>query len=111
MNDESAPEPEKRSTHLASQVGAMATRKLKARRSEPSVWFGLGMMGMIGWSVAMPTTVGAALGLWLDRHYPASHSWTLTLLVSGLVLGCVNAWRWISSEERAMRRQQEESDE
>jgi len=24
------------------------------------------MMGLIGWSVAIPTLLGAALGLWLD---------------------------------------------
>ncbi|MBU4505056.1 MAG: F0F1 ATP synthase subunit, partial [Gammaproteobacteria bacterium] len=37
---------------LAEQVGARAARKLRARRSgTPGVWFGLGMMGLIGWSV------------------------------------------------------------
>ena len=53
---------------LADQVGAKASRKLKARRSgTPGVWFGLGMMGLIGWSVAVPTLLGAGLGLWLDQ--------------------------------------------
>ena len=67
------------------QVGAKAARKLKARRkSTQGVWFGLGMMGLIGWSVVVPTLLGAALGIWLDKHYPGTHSWTLTLLVVGL---------------------------
>jgi F-type H+-transporting ATPase subunit beta len=53
------------------QVGAKAARKLKARKQPgPPVWFGLGMMGLIGWSVAVPTLLGAALGLWLDQRYP-----------------------------------------
>ena len=42
------------------------------------------MMGLIGWSVAVPTLLGAALGLWLDQHHPGKHSWTLALLVAGL---------------------------
>ena len=28
-------------------------------------WFGLGMMRLVGWSVAVPTLLGAAIGLWL----------------------------------------------
>jgi ATP synthase protein I len=94
---------------LARQVGASAARKLKARRDPaPGVWFGLGMMGLIGWSVAVPTLLGAALGLWLDKHHPGKHSWTLALLVAGLMIGCLNAWRWVVQEEKAM---QEENNE
>ncbi|MDZ4127949.1 MAG: AtpZ/AtpI family protein [Hydrogenophaga sp.] len=93
-----------RAQTLAEQVGARAARKLKARRSgPPGVWFGLGMMGLIGWSVAVPTLLGAALGLWLDQRYPGGRSWTLALLVAGLTLGCLNAWHWVSQEDRAMR--------
>jgi ATP synthase protein I len=89
---------------LARQVGAKADRKLKARRNPTSgVWFGLGMMGLIGWSVAVPTLLGAGLGLWLDKHYPGGHSWTLALLVAGLAIGCYNAWHWVANEEKAMR--------
>jgi ATP synthase protein I len=89
---------------LARQVGAKADRKLKARRNPtPGVWFGLGMMGLIGWSVVVPTLLGAALGLWLDKHHPGGHSWTLALLVAGLAIGCFNAWHWVANEERAMR--------
>jgi len=77
------------------EVGAKATRKLKARRNAThGVWYGLGMMGLIGWSVATPTVLGAALGLWLDKRYPGPHSWTLTLLIIGLIIGCLTAWRW-----------------
>ena len=89
---------------LARQVGAKADRKLKARRNPTSgVWFGLGMMGLIGWSVVVPTLLGAALGLWLDKHYPGGHSWTLALLVAGLAIGCFNAWHWVANEEKAMK--------
>jgi len=39
--------------------------------------------------------LGALLGLWLDRVLPASFSWALTLLLGGLMVGCVQAWRSI----------------
>ena len=104
--------PLKKEADLAEQVGTQAARKLKARRNPaPGVWSGLGLMGVIGWSVVVPTLLGAALGLWLDRRYPGGRSWTLALLVAGLTLGCLNAWRWVSQEDQAMRDEQENNDE
>src|SRR5579863_483016 len=85
------------------QIGAQAARKLRARRNPaPGVWFGLGMMGLIGWSVVVPTLAGAGLGIWLDNRQPGQHSWTLALLMAGLCLGCFNAWHWVAKEEKAM---------
>ena len=103
MSEEPMRPPARRAPSMADQVGAKAARKLKARRDgTEGVWFGLGMMGLIGWSVAVPTVLGAALGLWLDKNHPGTHSWTLALLVAGLVVGCLNAWHWVASEDRAM---------
>jgi ATP synthase protein I len=100
------------SSSLAEQVGAKATRKLKARRNgAPGIWFGLGMMGLIGWSVTVPTLLGAVLGLWLDQRYPGGRSWTLALLMAGLTIGCLNAWHWVSQEDRAMHAEQESDDD
>ena len=102
---------DKQDGQLAERAGASARRKLAARSHGNGVWAGLGKMGMVGWSVALPTLAGAALGLWLDRHYPRPHGWTLALLVAGLVAGCWNAWRWVAREERAMRNDMEENDD
>lgn len=103
---------EKDRNSFSRTVGAQAARKLKARRNPaPGVWFGLGMMGLIGWSVAVPTLLGAALGAWLDNRYPGSHSWTLMLMVIGLALGCFNAWRWVAKEDNEMREDQDDTNE
>lgn len=111
MSDASKPAGARQPPSLADQVGDKAARKLKARRDgTEGVWFGLGMMGLIGWSVAVPTVLGAALGLWLDKKYPGAHSWTLALLVAGLVIGCLNAWHWVGSEDRAMHEDSRDSD-
>ncbi|MFP3883005.1 MAG: AtpZ/AtpI family protein [Actinomycetota bacterium] len=79
-------------------VGRKAERHIEARRHQDNVWFWLGMLGLIGWSVAIPTVIGVAIGLWLDRVAPASFSWTLTMLVVGLALGLLTAWFWVSRE-------------
>ncbi len=91
------------------QVGAKETRKLKAQRKAlRTVWYGFGMFGLIGWSVVVPTLLGTTLGIWLDKHYPATHSWTLTLLITGLAAGCWNAWHWMAKERKEMNAEQEE---
>jgi len=112
MNDEPAAKAPKNGPAFAGQVGAKAVRKLKARRNAaPGVWSGLGMMGLVGWSVVVPTLLGAALGLWLDQRYPEGRSWTLALLVAGLAIGCLNAWHWVVKEDQAMREDREETDD
>lgn len=86
---------------LRRQVGRRAERKLEARRqSRRSAWFGLGMFGLVGWSVTIPTLAGVALGLWLDRRFPGQASWTLTGLIIGVALGCLNAWFWVRQESK-----------
>jgi len=90
-------------TELSRKVGAKADRKLRVKRDPaPGVWFGLGMIGLVGWSVVVPTLIGAAIGIWLDNRHPGSHHWTLALLVAGLSIGCLNAWNWVLKEDREM---------
>ncbi|MES2407379.1 MAG: AtpZ/AtpI family protein [Pseudomonadota bacterium] len=112
MNDEPETKPMPAGTEFSQQVGEKAARKLKAQRQvTQTIWTGLGMMGLVGWSVAIPTLLGAALGIWIDKHFPGSHSWTLALLAIGLGLGCFNAWHWVSKEDREIREQEENNHE
>lgn len=84
---------------LDEAVGRQARRKLRARRrGDRSAWFGLGMFGLVGWSVALPTLIGTAIGLWLDERYTGEVSWTLTFLIIGVAVGCLNAWFWVRQE-------------
>ncbi len=108
MSDSDFPPRKPDPPRFSEQVGAKATRRLRARqRKARSVWTGFAFFGLIGWSVVVPTLLGAAAGLWLDRHHPGERSWTLVLLVGGLVLGCINAWRWVEKEHREIKREQE----
>ena len=84
---------------LSNRIGRQARRKRAHQRSGlKPLWFGLGMFGMVGWSIALPTLLGAALGSWLDKRWPGEVSWTLSLILIGLALGCLNAWYWIKQE-------------
>jgi len=95
------PEPTKKAEQrFPKEVGGKEERKIKAREENRSVWFGLGMFGMVGWAVAVPTVAAVALGVWLDGRYPGPPSWTLTLLVVGVAVGCLNAWFWIKRESK-----------
>lgn len=86
-------------------------RKLNAmRENSGNVWQGLGMFGMIGWSVAVPTLLGTALGIWLDKIYHQSFSWTLSCLILGLCAGSVIAWYWVDKEDKRIH-QNKETDE
>jgi ATP synthase protein I len=80
-------------------IARKAQRMERARkRTVPSAWYGLGMFGLVGWSVAVPVVAGVALGLWIDARWPGRISWTLTLLIAGALLGAANAWYWIQRE-------------
>jgi len=85
------------------QISAKANRKLKAQHDGVrNAWLGLGVIGLVGWSVAIPTLLGLGLGLWLDRCCPGAYGWTLNLLLLGLLVGCLNAWHWVTAEDKAM---------
>lgn len=76
-----------------------------ARRRGDQVWRSLGTIGLIGWSVVLPTVAGAGIGMWLDSRYPSRHSWTLALIVAGVVVGCYTAWHWVAKEAAEIRKE------
>ncbi len=80
-------------------IGNRARRMQAARDNPgPSPLRGIGVFGMIGWSIAVPTVGGAFLGLWLDRVAPQDFSWPIALILGGVVMGALIAWSWIGKE-------------
>jgi ATP synthase protein I len=97
---------------FSDKVGASAQRRMTAdKNSEKGVWFGLGMMGLIGWSIVVPTLLGAALGIWLDKKNIGHMNWTVALIMAGLSIGCLNAWNWIAKEDKAMHEENQVENE
>ena|SRR5512138_3183292 len=84
---------------LAETVARKEARKQRARAEGKQSWaHGFGMFGMVGWSVAVPTLLGLALGIFIDARTSSGYSWTLMLMVAGLVVGALNAWYWVRKE-------------
>lgn len=109
MNKKPKPKSLKDWNLFSKKIESDTKRRQKAQKNkEPGMWSGLGMMGLIGWSVAVPTLAGAALGVWLDSISSAKVSWTLTLIVVGLAAGCLNAWHWLSKEGKEIDQEQED---
>lgn len=68
----------------------------RLQRREPSAesfWRSLSVLGTVGWSIALPAVVGAWLGHRLDLQLESGVRFTLILLVAGVILGSVIAWR------------------
>jgi ATP synthase protein I len=87
--------------HFQNTVRDKILRRLRSQaEGDRSIWFGLGMSGLVGWSVALPTLIGTAIGIWIDTRWPSQYSWTLMLMILGLILGCLNAWFWIERESK-----------
>lgn len=97
---------------FSGKIAEKERQKLKAQQEKNgTVWFGLGMFGMVGWSVTVPSILGAALGIWLDKKYPESFSWTLTFLITGLAAGSLIAWHWIAKEDKEIHQKKEDQHE
>lgn len=91
----------KQPEELSKIVEKKSERRQKAiKEGERPVFFGLGMFGMVGWTVAIPTVLGIFIGRWLDagKSEGSTISWTLTCLFAGLVFGIIGAWQWINRE-------------
>lgn len=107
MNNKENPKDIKQS--FIEKIKRKEKRKLRAQRKKgQAIWFGLGLFGVIGWSVMIPTLIGIAVGIWADRRWPGPISWTLTFLFAGIILGCLNAWYWVEKERKEIEEENKE---
>jgi len=74
-----------------------SAKRLQHARSNPgeSPLLGLGVFGIVGWSIAVPTVAGAFLGHWLNQVAPQKFTWTIALILAGVVVGGFIAGRWL----------------
>ena len=75
------------------------------------VWFGLGAIVTVGWMIVIPPLVGAFVGHWIDTKWPTPVSWTMILILVGLVAGCYNVWTWVQRHMEATKQDKEDSDD
>jgi ATP synthase protein I len=89
-------EPERDQDPFVAEVRRQAARASRARHL--TFWQGLGLVGSVGWMVAVPAVFGALIGRWLDARFGTNVFWTLSLLFLGVTLGSGSAWRQIKRE-------------
>ena len=75
-------------------------RERARRRRDDSVWVWMGNFGLVGWTVAVPTLLGLALGRFIDDRVETSRSFTITFLVVGAAVGVSMAWYWVRRESQ-----------
>ena len=75
-------------------------RERARRRGNDNVWSWMGMFGLVGWTVAVPTLLGLALGVFVDNRVESSVSFAITFLVVGVAIGAAMAWYWIRQESQ-----------
>ncbi|MFO7769245.1 MAG: AtpZ/AtpI family protein [bacterium] len=81
---------------------AIRKRLERTRRNEEessSFWQTVGVIGTVGWSVALPTAAGVLIGRWLDALLGSGSTFMFFFMLVGLGMGCWVAWRQI--EERS----------
>ncbi len=93
--DKKKPTPEE---ELTTKISDDVKNRLRAKKEGKEIMFGMGVFGIIGWSITVPTLLGVALGIYLDKRFQVDFSWTLTLMFAGLIMGCYNAWRWVNEK-------------
>jgi ATP synthase protein I len=86
-----------------------ALRKDSVRRTRREVgsrtfWRSLGVLGMVGWPIALASIAGVWLGRWIDSRWQTAPQFTLLLLFVGVCAGCYVAWTALSHRNGSARR-------
>ena len=65
------------------------------KNPEPSLGARVGQVGILGWTIVVPTLIGLFLGRWLDRALATNIQFSATFLMLGAVIGFWSAWKWM----------------
>ena len=74
-----------------------AAERMKESESnpEPSLGARLGQIGILGWTIVVPTLVALVLGRWLDRIFATGIFFSAPLIMVGAGIGFWSAWKWM----------------
>lgn len=91
-----APAPPPSVNHLSEAARRAAERVTEGEKNpEPSLGARLGQVGILGWTIIVPTLLGLFLGRWLDRMFTTGIQFSATLLMVGAIVGFWSAWKWM----------------
>jgi len=76
---------------------------MRREEREPSLGARLGQIGILGWTIVLPTLLCLALGRWLDRLMGPRVFFSAPLLMIGAAIGLWSAWKWMHRQQRRDR--------
>jgi ATP synthase protein I len=96
--------PKRDADSMAQAARQAVERERQAQEeSEPSLGARLGQIGILGWTIVVPTLLGLALGHWLDRHLRTGVFFSAPLLMAGAAVGMWSAWKWMHRQTRRVQ--------
>jgi ATP synthase protein I len=91
--------PAERKCRLCDAVQRRSKRLQRAERERHQWLSQTVFIGTLGLVMVLPVVGGAYLGAWLDGRLPGySQSWTLSLILLGLLVGAVNVYLLIRED-------------
>jgi ATP synthase protein I len=78
----------------AARLAADREREGKAD-PEPSLGTRLGQIGILGWTIVVPTLLALVLGRWLDHVFASGIFFSAPLIMIGAIFGFWSAWKWM----------------
>ena len=84
------------SDRLRRNIEKQAQRMAQAERERPTLLAQTVFLGTLALLFVLPVVGGAYLGHWLDSQLAGySYRWTMSLLVTGLIVGGMNVYLYI----------------
>lgn len=79
------------------QVARRAADRAAAGASnpEPSLGARLGQIGLLGWTIVVPTLLAVLVGRWLDHMFASGVFFSAPLIMIGAAFGFWSAWKWM----------------
>jgi ATP synthase protein I len=99
------PPPDKNDGDRVAGAAQRAAKRDATGRNEPEPSLGarLAQIGILGWTIVLPTLLCLALGRWLDRLAGTRVFFSAPLLMIGAAIGLWSAWRWMHRQQRRDR--------
>ncbi|MFM0290945.1 AtpZ/AtpI family protein [Paraburkholderia megapolitana] len=87
-------------------VTRQARSRAREARDDPEPTPGgrLAQIGILGWSIVVPTLLGLVAGHWLDRYFGTGVFFAAPLLMIGAATGLWSAWKWMHRQIRSPHR-------
>lgn len=86
----------KNGEHLREKIEKQAQRMAQAEKDRPTLLAQTVFLGTLALLFVIPVAGGVYLGRWIDTQMAGySYRWTISLLVSGVLLGGINVYIYI----------------